>query len=41
MEFSDIAMGMWGVLAFGGVYTLLHYIIKTIRKRGGKNQTKS
>ncbi len=32
MELSDIAMGMWGVLAFGVAYTLLHYIAKAIRK---------
>jgi glycopeptide antibiotics resistance protein len=41
MELSDIAMGMWGVLAFGAAYTLVHYIIKAIRKRVGKHQTKS
>jgi glycopeptide antibiotics resistance protein len=41
MEMADIAMGMWGVLAFGAVYTLLHYIIKAIRKKGGNRQTKS
>ena len=41
MELADIAMGMWGVLAFGAAYTLLHYILKAIRKRGGGNQTKS
>jgi glycopeptide antibiotics resistance protein len=37
MEMSDIAMGMWGVLAFGAVYTVLHYIIKAIRKKGGRH----
>jgi glycopeptide antibiotics resistance protein len=41
MELADIAMGMWGVLAFGAVYTVLHYIIKAIRKKGGNRQTKS
>lgn len=41
MELSDIAMGMWGVLAFGAAYTLLHFIIKAIRKMGRKHQQKS
>lgn len=41
MELSDIAMGMWGVLAFGAAYTLLHYVIKAIRKAGCKHQEKS
>ncbi len=41
MELADVAMGMWGVLAFGAVYTLLHYIIKAIRKMGRKHQGKS
>ena len=41
MEMSDIAMGMWGVLAFGAVYTLLHYIIKAIRKRDARRREKS
>ncbi len=41
MELSDIAMGMWGVLAFGAGYTLLHYIAKAIRKRSAKRQDKS
>jgi len=41
MEFADIAMGMWGVLAFGAVYTLLHYIVKALRKRLGAGQEKS
>ncbi len=41
MEMADIAMGMWGVLAFGAAYTVLHYIIKAIRKRSGNRQTKS
>ena len=41
MELSDIAMGMWGVLAFGAAYTLLHYMIKAIRKLGRRRQEKS
>ena len=32
MELSDIAMGMWGVMAFGAAYTLLHLTIKALRK---------
>ncbi len=32
MELADVAMGMWGVLAFGAVYTLIHYLFKALRK---------
>ena len=34
MELADIAMGLWGVLAFGAVYTVIHYIVKAVRRRG-------
>lgn len=40
MELSDIAMGMWGVLAFGAAYTLLHFIVKALRKGMQKNKFK-
>ena len=33
MELADVAMGMWGVIAFGGVYTLIHYLIKSLRRK--------
>jgi 2-isopropylmalate synthase len=38
MEIADIAMGMWGVLAFGAVYTLVHYFRKALRKRKGETR---
>ncbi len=33
MELADIAMGIWGVLVFGGAYTLVHYTVKAAKKR--------
>lgn len=36
LEFSDIAMGAWGVLAFSAAYALVHYIFKAVRRRGAK-----
>lgn len=33
MELADIVVGIWGILGFGGVYTLIHYIIKVLRSR--------
>lgn len=33
MELADVAMGLWGVLAFGAAYTLIHYIIKAARRK--------
>jgi len=41
MEMADVAMGMWGVIAFGAVYTLIHYIVKALRRRGGKAKEKA
>ncbi len=38
MEMADVAMGMWGVIAFGAVYTVIHYIVKALRTRGGKTK---
>ncbi len=38
MEMADVAMGMWGVIAFGAVYTVIHYIVKALRRRGGKTK---
>ena len=38
MEMADVAMGMWGVIAFGAVYTIIHYIFKALRRRGGKTK---
>lgn len=34
MELADIVVGIWGVLAFGAAYTLIHYIVKALRKKG-------
>ncbi len=34
MELADIVVGIWGVLAFGTAYTLIHYIVKALRKKG-------
>ena len=34
MELADIVVGIWGVLAFGAAYTLIHYIAKALRKKG-------
>ena len=38
MEMADVAMGMWGVIAFGAVYTVIHYTVKALRRRGGKTK---
>ena len=34
MELADIVVGIWGVLAFCAAYTLIHYIVKALRKKG-------
>lgn len=36
LEFSDIAMGAWGVLAFAAAYTLIHYAIKAVRRQAAR-----
>ncbi len=41
MELADVAMGMWGVIAFGAVYTLIHYLLKAIRRHGKKTKDPS
>ena len=38
MEMADVAMGMWGVIAFGLAYTIIHYIFKALRRRGEKTK---
>ena len=41
MELADVAMGMWGVIAFGAVYTLIHYTLKALRRHGRKSKDHS
>ena len=33
MELADVAMGLWGVLAFGGAYTLIRHLVKALGRR--------